>query len=217
MCGKIFQKIFILLLFASFTLGQNDQKVEDRISRQLSEIAKGFGSWEKGAQIRKELEELRVEYSYIPFSADLKGKTLNGWNIIAELPNSNAAKTLMIGAHYDGEQKGDRSIISASGSVAVLELLREFKEVPLKNYSLKAAFWDLEGHDSFDGIIAGFNDLEKNGFLGAKDYVKNSLENELPDIYISFDVFGSGDVFWLWAKDKETEFASAFVNMTKRH
>ena len=215
MCGKIFQQTAILLLFASFTIGQTDQEVENRISRQLSEIAKGAGSWEKGAQIRKELEELRVKYSHIPFSADLKCKTLNGWNIVAELPNSNATKTLMIGAHYDGEQKGGGSIISASGPVAVLELLRAFKEIPLKDYSLKVAFWDLEGHNGFDGIIAGFNDLEKNGFLGAKDYVKNSSGNELPDIYINFDVFGQGDVFWLWAKDKETEFANTFVNMTK--
>lgn len=201
MHNKILQIIVLSLALVSFTVGQQTVFTpEGRISRQFSEITKGNGSWERGVQIREELERLRVKYSYLPFSVTLGGdEQLNGWNIVAELPGTNAAKTLMIGAHYDRVNEGIGAVDNASGSIVVLELLRAFKKNPLKSYNLKVAFWD----------------LEERGLLGAKDYVKNSLESELPDIYINFDVFAYGDTIWLWTKDKKAKFADIFEKTEK--
>ena len=199
MYKKIFQILVIVSLCAIFAIGQNKDAV-NRIDTQISEITTGKNSSERGLQIREELEKMRVKYSYEPFTAKSRrgDAEFQGWNIVAEVSSPTATKTLMIGAHYDKVEKGVGAVDNASGSIAVLELLKAFKDNPLKNYNLKVGFWD----------------LEEKGLLGAGEYVKAYKDN-LPEIYINFDVFGYGDTLWLWAKDDSASFAKAFDTTSK--
>lgn len=192
------QIIWLVLLFASLAFGQT---TAENLSKSIGEITVGANSYERGAQIREELEKIGVKFTFEPFSAKGRrdGAEMHGWNIIAEIPNPKATKTIMLGAHYDKVSKGNGAVDNASGSVAILELLKAFKANPLNNYSLKIAFWD----------------LEENGLIGSREYIKARTESELPAIYINFDVFGYGDTLWLWTQKEETNFTKAVDETAK--
>lgn len=194
---KIFQNLAIILLLATFAYTQTVDNSESvsRINKYFGQITKGANSGERGSQIKAGLEAMRVKYSYEPFTTKSdNGEESNGWNIIAEIANPKATKTLMIGAHYDRVKKGIGAVDNASGSIAILELLKVFKEKPLENHNLKVAFWD----------------LEERGLIGAKEFVKNTNEMDLPNIYINFDVFGYGDTLWMWTTNTNAVFAKTF-------
>ncbi len=193
-----FALLILLLSTLSFAQSSDTSEVVKRINDKFSSITKGADSLERGEAIRKKLEMLRVKYSYIPFTVKSSDNELTGWNIVAEINSPGATQTLMIGAHYDRVTKGIGAVDNASGSIAILELLKNFKKVPLKNHNLKVAFWD----------------LEERGLLGARDYVKSN-STELPEIYINFDVFGYGDTLWLWTEDTNSAFASTFDKTSK--
>jgi Zn-dependent M28 family amino/carboxypeptidase len=171
------------------------------ISSDIANIASGAGSSERGAAIKTELAELKVRVSTEGFTRDGKtAKEISGTNIIAEVPNPNAKRTLMIGAHYDRVPVGNGAVDNASGSAAVLFLLRAFKERPMKTVRLQAAFWD----------------AEEKGLVGSKFYVEARKEKGLPNIYINFDIFGYGDTLWLWSTAPELEFAKSFIAIAER-
>ena len=65
MYNKILQIIVLSLALGSFIVGQTVSTTEDRISRQFSEITKGNGSWERGIQIREELERLLFHFQQL--------------------------------------------------------------------------------------------------------------------------------------------------------
>ena len=199
---KIFiQSLVTILLCANLIFAQtSDTDAVKRINQQFKEITAGANSSERGIQIREELEKIRVKYSYLPFTS--KGRDdseIKGWNIIAEISNPKATKTLMIGAHYDRVEKGIGAVDNASGSVVILELLKAFKETPLENYNLKVAFWD----------------KEELGLIGSREYVKSVGEEGLPTVYINFDVFGYGDTIFLKTQDKESKFSKAITKTSK--
>jgi aminopeptidase S len=191
-------KLGLILLFASAVCGQNGEtaKTAEAYAKAVNQITTGEASKGRGAAIREELERLEVKYSFEPFATQMRGgKEVKGWNIVAEIPNPKAAKTLLLGAHYDRVAKGRGAIDNASGSAAILQLLQAFKEKPLQNFSVKAAFWD----------------LEEVGLLGSREFVKTRGENNLPAIYINFDVFGFGNTIWLWTRDETTGFAKSLT------
>lgn len=170
-------------------------------SNDVKAISSGIGSVERGEVIRAELAKLRIRVSTESFIRN--GKTPNevsGTNIIAELPGKDAKRVVMIGAHYDKVTIGSGAVDNASGSAAVLQLLRAFKERPLKNIRLQAAFWD----------------AEEKGLVGSKMYVDGRKGAGLPNFYINFDVFGYGDTLWLWSSDPELEFAKGFIAVASK-
>lgn len=195
---KKLQLFALVLLFASVAVGQN---IAENFTKSINEITVGANSYERGAQIREELEKIGVKFSFEPFTAKGRrdGVEMRGWNIIAEIPNPKATKTILLGAHYDKVSVGKGAIDNASGSAVILELLKAFKANPLQNYSLKVAFWD----------------LEEVGLVGSREYIKARTETELPNIFINFDVFGYGDTLWLWTQKEGTLFSKAVEETAK--
>ena len=191
------QLIALVMLFASIAFGQN---IAENFSKSIGEITVGANSYERGAQIREELEKIGVKFTFEPFTMKTRsGNDLKGWNIIAEIPNKKATKTLLLGAHYDRVSQGKGAVDNASGSAAILELLKSLKANPLQNYAVKVAFWD----------------LEEIGLVGSSEYIKARTEAELPTIYINFDVFGYGDTLWLWTQKEGTDFTKAVGETAK--
>lgn len=113
----------------------------------------------------------------------------NGTNVIARLPG-RASQTILLGAHYDRVTSGRGVIDNAAGVAAVLELAEAFVRQPLTNHTVEIALWD----------------LEERGLLGSRARVADSLRTPLPQIYINFDIFGYGDVFWLGSVDRDGAF-----------
>jgi aminopeptidase S len=166
----------------------------------ISRISAAASNEERGNAIRSELAKLKIRVSTEGFStggrpADIK----NGLNLIAEVSQPSAKRTVMIGAHYDRVANGQGAVDNASGSAAVLELLRIFTARPMKNVTLKAAFWD----------------LEEGGLLGSKTYAQTRGEGGLPDMYINFDVFGYGDTLWFWSATETSEFTANVLSAAK--
>jgi len=191
---------FIALVFILASVGFGQISAEG-FSHSIKEITSGANSYERGAQIREELEKIGVKFTFEPFTAKGRrdGSEMRRWNMIAEVPNPKASKSIMLGAHYDRVSVGKGAVDNASGSAAVLELLKVFKANPLNNYSLKVAFWD----------------LEENGLIGSGEYIKARTEAELPTIYINFDVFGYGDTLWLWTQKEGTIFTKSVDETAK--
>ena len=195
---KKLQSFALVLLFASVAFGQN---IAENFTKSINEITVGANSYERGAQIREELEKIGVKFTFEPFTAKGRrdGAEMRGWNIIAEIPNPKATKSILLGAHYDKVSVGKGAVDNGSGSAVILELLKAFKANPLQNYSLKVAFWD----------------LEEVGLVGSREYIKARNESELPNIFINFDVFGYGDTLWLWTQKEGTVFTKAVEETAK--
>jgi Zn-dependent M28 family amino/carboxypeptidase len=166
-----------------------------RLHGQLETIVAGKDSAERGAAITRQLEKLEVKVRTQPFEKQNR----RGTNIIVDLPSSNpAAKTLMIGAHYDRVAVGQGAVDNAASCVMQLELLPRLKKSPLKNFNLQIAFWD----------------LEEGGLTGSQAYVDAARaddgdELKLPDAYINFDIFGYGDTLWVMSPKDDTPLSDA--------
>jgi aminopeptidase S len=180
--------IFLMVVFATAQPGAS-------FLNQVNEISKGSDSAGRGAAIRKRLESIGVKYCVEPFTAGEK----IGWNIIAEIPNPKATKTIMLGAHYDRIETGAGAIDNASGSAAVLELLTALKAKPLQNFAVKAAFFD----------------LEEIGLVGSQEYIKARQVSELPTVFLNFDVFGYGDTLWVLTTDDKSKLAQSVSDAAK--
>ncbi len=166
----------------------------------IDKITAGETSEERGKAIKDELADIKVRITADGFTRKNRdGNMVSGTNIIGEVSNPNAKRTIMIGAHYDKVRVGKGAVDNASGSAAVLMLLRAFKNSPLKNINLQAAFWD----------------HEEQGLHGSRIFVENGKEKGLPAIYINFDVYGYGDTLWLWSPAETSDFASALINSAK--
>ncbi|HMQ03498.1 MAG TPA: M28 family peptidase [Pyrinomonadaceae bacterium] len=163
----------------------------------IDRITAGDTTEDRSKAIRDELADIKVRISTEGFTRKSReGDMVSGTNIIGEVSNPTAKRMIMIGAHYDRVRVGKGAVDNASGSAAVLLLLRAFKEAPLKNIRLQGAFWD----------------HEEQGLHGSRIYVENRKEKGLPDIYINFDVYGYGDTLWLWSANEATDFVKAVIN-----
>lgn len=150
--------------------------------------------------VATELRKLNIRVSTEGFHQQGRGdRIIEGTNVIAHIPAKNAKKTIMLGAHIDKVSVGTGALDNASGTSAIIALLKAFKAAPLENYNLQFGFWD----------------QEEVGLVGSRVYVANRKEkqNELPDIYINFDIFGHGDSLWLWSKDNEKDFVKNFISI----
>lgn len=192
---KRFTKIALFGLFLAAGISAQTAKPAVDSSTYAGHIAKitaGTTNAERGKAIQDALKAIGVDYKTEDFAASSRsGKEIKGSNIIATIPNAKAKRTIMIGAHYDRVAAGSGAIDNASGSAAVLELLRAFKANPAKNVVIVAGFWD----------------QEEVGLVGSREFVK---KGSLPNVYINFDVYGAGDTIWLWAADENAEFAKNF-------
>lgn len=155
--------------------------VDPPTRQQIAALTARSDSPARGAAIIERLHALGIPYRLQPF---VDGGRI-GTNILVTLPGSGARR-LMLGAHYDQVREGNGVVDNASGVAAVLSLLAAFKDRPLKNLTVSAAFFD----------------LEEIGLLGSKAYVAAATRSRsLPSLFINFDVFGYGDTLWLMSKN----------------
>jgi aminopeptidase S len=169
-------------------------------SRIVNEISAADSNEMRRKAIEGELKAIGIEYKLEEFTSTTRtGKEVRGTNIIASVPNTKAKRTIMLGAHYDRVAVGKGVIDNASGSGAVLELLRAFKTNPPKNIAITAGFWD----------------QEEVGLVGSREFVRSREKGGLPAVYINFDVYGAGDTIWLWTAKEDAEFAKGFAGTAK--
>src|SRR5687768_5115864 len=147
MLKRISQIIFASLLLTAAVTAQAPSKAADSkaYADDIAKITAGGNSAERGKAIQESLKKSGIDFTTENFSARARGgREVNGTNVIATIPSATAKRTIMIGAHVDRVGVGTGAIDNASGSAAVLELLRAFKARPLKNVTLMAGFWDQE-------------------------------------------------------------------------
>lgn len=187
-----------LMIMFALSFAANAQKAQAKSAYDaayynsvVSKLAKAKDNDERRAAIVKELADLNVSHTTETFSTkNRRGDEVNGTNIVAEVPNSAAKKTVMIGAHLDRVSVGTGALDNASGVATVLLLIKQFKDAPMSNVNFKAGFWD----------------KEEVGLVGSRMYVEAHKEKGLPNVYINFDIYGYGDTFWLWTGKEDGEF-----------
>jgi Zn-dependent M28 family amino/carboxypeptidase len=187
-----------LLAVGSRLVSAQTTDVAARLHRQVEAIAAGKDSSERAAAITKQLDAMEVPYQMQQFEK----RSRRGSNIIAELPGT-ASKTLMLGAHLDRVGVGHGVVDNAASCAMLLELLPRLKKEPLKNFSLRVAFFD----------------QEEAGLLGSQAYVEAARSEEgdaqaergpkLPDAFINFDVFAYGDTLWVMSPKEDAPLAEA--------
>jgi Zn-dependent M28 family amino/carboxypeptidase len=145
----------------------------------------------------KRLDALEIPYDLHSFTRQQR----RGTNIIARLPGT-ATRTLMLGAHYDRVAVGEGAVDNAASCAMLLELMPLLKKVPLKNLSLRVAFFD----------------LEEGGLFGSQAYVEQARDgsfpeslrdHKLPDAFINFDIFAYGDSLWVMSPKSDAPLAEA--------
>ncbi len=198
MLRHLSQIIAASLLLTAAAMAQSTGKAVDSVafSADITAITSGATSADRGKAIQDSLKKGGIAFTAEDFAAQARGgREVKGTNVIATLPAQNAKITVMIGAHLDRVGVGVGAIDNASGSAAVLELLRSFKARPLNNVTLMAGFWD----------------MEEVGLVGSRAFVQSREKAGLPSVYINFDVYGEGDTIWLWAPDEKRDFPMGFV------
>jgi hypothetical protein len=99
-------------------------------------------------------------------------------NVIAQTPDGNAEKTVMVGAHLDSVVQGPGINDNGSGTATVLEIALQMAELEARPRNrVRFAFWG----------------AEEIGLLGSSHYVEGLNEGEIEDIsaYLNFDMLGS--------------------------
>lgn len=160
-----------------------------RIAQTVAAISAGADSAQRRSAILKRLDDLKLKYHLEQFCSG----SACGINVVVD-PDRPGARAVMLGAHYDRAPQGQGAVDDGAGVAAVLELLAEFKARPLSNLALAAAFFD----------------LEEAGMLGSKAYISaRQLRQDLPALFLNFDVFAYGDTLFLASDAKSSALVGA--------
>jgi len=178
---------FLALLGAATQLhAQQATRFHDRIVA----MAGGADSAARRQTIVGYLEKAGVDYKLDEF----KFPAFSGTNIVAEVPGRNsAAKTLLLGAHYDRVAQGQGAVDNAASCAVLIELLTAFKAKPLEKYSIRAVFFD----------------LEEGGLVGSQAYIAKIRASGLPALAVNLDIFAYGDTFFANPSAPEGPLATA--------
>jgi aminopeptidase S len=192
--------VTVVLAVAAFGQAPAPATAAKSYSDDVAKITAGNDSTARRKAIEASLKAAGIEHKAEDFAATSRGgREVKGTNVIATIPAAAAKRTIMLGAHLDRVAVGVGAIDNASGTAAVLELLRAFKARPLKNVTLMAGFWD----------------QEEVGLVGSRAYVQSREKGGLPAVYINFDVYGAGDTIWLWSPDENMDFAKSLVKSSQ--
>jgi aminopeptidase S len=190
-----FRWFAIALIFAAGGVGVEAQTAAtgaDALQRQVEAIAEAGDIEGRRATIVARLESIGLQPQLEWFDPPQGRANRRGANVVADLPG-DGSNVLLLGAHYDEVGGGQGVIDNGAGVAAVLELAERLTRVPLRNYRVRVALFD----------------LEEAGLLGSRAMVRDSARTPLPDKYVNFDVFGYGDTFWAGALDADTPFPTA--------
>jgi len=143
---------------AGFIIGNNLEQNLVRVGAtnykgQIGSIP-GIAIGSKDTQFLKELatQGIKVRMEVVAHS-----KKDVGWNLIVSLKEDSVKPEILICSHYDSMWLGPHAFDNASGTAAILELIRVFKRSPY--------------HLTF--LLSGAEEL---GFWGSQTYVKQHLE-----------------------------------------
>jgi aminopeptidase S len=108
-----------------------------------------------------------------------------GYNLIADWPGGDEARTVFVGAHLDSVPEGPGMNDNASGTAAVLATaVAVAKEKPRTAEHLRFGFWD----------------AEELGLVGSGHYLRSltPAQRERIQVYLNFDMTGTPDNdYWL--------------------
>ncbi len=150
--------------------------------------------------------ELEVEAEFIPEDPARP----NGFNIIGELPGTDLAdEIVLIGGHFDSWHGATGATDNATGSAAMMEVLRIFRETGLRpRRTIRIALWG----------------AEENGLIGSRLYAEKYLgttqdpgpEHAKHSAYYNIDN-GTGRVRGIWMQENEAVGAvfSAWIEPLK--
>jgi Zn-dependent M28 family amino/carboxypeptidase len=168
----------LLLFFGMQDSAASGQKAE-RLREVAAAIALGADSAGRRAAITGYLQAAGAPFQLQDF---VDRRMRAGTNIVVTLPGS-ASKTILLGAHYDRVPAGQGVLDNAASCAVLLELLPTFKTSPLKNYTLKVVFFD----------------LEEGGLSGSQAYFAPDPSRPFPDYAVNLDIFGYGDAIFATA------------------
>ncbi|MBM7074580.1 M28 family peptidase [Shewanella sp. 202IG2-18] len=160
----------------------------------------------RGAASDEELQALKwlkAEYQALgykaevqPFTFKAKGKTYKSNNLEVVL-KGQSAKTIVVGAHYDGiTGTGSKGFIdNASGAIALLGVAKQLRSKPLP-YTVKLVhFW-----------------AEEIGIYGSEAYVNNK-ENDLNNVIgmINLDTIIGGDYLYIHSAESKAYLCKKII------
>jgi Zn-dependent M28 family amino/carboxypeptidase len=153
-------------------------------------MAEGNGSPARRQVILDALRGSGFEYDL----QDFNFPRFSGKNIVVNVPVDGARRTLLLGAHYDRVPKGQGAVDNAASCAVVLSLLSALHSKPLKNYSVRAVFFDAE-----EGALAGSQAY----------FAQLNPGNAVPDLAINLDIFGYGDTLFTTASNPDSPLIRA--------
>jgi len=114
----------------------------------------------------------------VALSADTVSETRTTSNVIADWPEGDPNKVVVVGAHLDSVAEGPGINDNGSGTATILETAIQLADVGKKpRQQVRFAFWG----------------AEESGLLGSEYYVASLSDDELATIYanLNFDMLGS--------------------------
>jgi len=157
------------------------------IRETLLAIARGSSSAERAKALTARLDQDGVRYRSEDF---VDRRMRRGTNIVVTLSGGDS-RTILLGAHYDRVPIGQGALDNGAACAVLLELIKTFKNQPLRNTTLTIVFFD----------------LEEGGLSGSQAYL--SANQPLPAYALNLDVFGYGDTFFTTATNPNGALPSA--------
>ena len=162
-----------------------------------------FGEGEK--QASDYIQNKFSEFGLIPFFGNQYIQQISygqetSQNVVAIKPSvSNDSYTVVIGAHYDNvfTQGASGATDNASGIAILLSIAKTFSQIDL----------------NFNLIFACFG-AEEYGMVGSYTFVSNLTESQINNtiLYVNLDSIAAGDMVYIHAEEKPTEFATFILN-----
>ena len=190
----------VILLFscACSAFTQNARLRDVNIRSTVDAISVSADNAARRQTIIRELEKIGIEHRKEDFTIG----PFSGVNIVATVAGAQKpSRIFLLGAYYDRVSKGEGALDNASGCAALLSLLAKFKAAPLKNYTIKAIFFD----------------LEKEGRIGSQMHfgILQKVGGVLPDNALNMDIFAYGSTLFTFASNPEGGLANALKNAAK--
>ncbi|MGB3766674.1 MAG: M28 family peptidase [Phormidesmis sp.] len=139
----------------------------EQLVNHVDAIAKPRYTAEQKATVRQYITDQLAGYGLTttaqPYGLAETGSTLEGINLIAEIPGSDsAAEAIVLGAHYDTVANSSGADDNGSAIAVLIEAARIFSAGP-SPATLKLVFFDQEEHQA-----------DSNGLLGSLAYTQSA-------------------------------------------
>ncbi len=172
-------------------LGAGGSRVADQAGKGLPQVTLAVEHYNRMVRLLDEGLPVRVELNLnVTFHPETPERP-NGFNIIGDLPGTDLAdEIVLIGAHFDSWHAATGATDNATGSAAMMEVLRIIKAAGLRpRRTIRIALWGAEEQ----GLIGSRTYAEK--YLGTPD--KPGPEQARHTAYFNIDN-GTGRIRGIW-------------------